>query len=252
MVIGLAGVGNMISVWVSEPGAGRLAASGAPRLQPDGIPRRQLSDAARGLVSPGSDSHANGRGGRIIPARRGLLSETDVTGYAELVIESQECRRCPMTLVPAGSAERTIGLDGGRIRVLCSTAPARGCDRTPLLLIHGGGTDNAAISWYGAFQAFGPDRRVVAVDLPGFGGTTGIEPVEALVLIGPGGLVPVLRNRAVQFAAWLGAQLPERVLPRVSRPATRFLRAALRGMVMDPAPPVTHGALVRCGRTKAP
>ncbi len=85
-----------------------------------------------------------------------------------------------MALLPAGSAERFVEVDGGRVRVLESTAtPGRG--RWPLLLIHGGGTDNAAISWYDVYAAFGDDRQVVGLDLPGFGGTEGIEPVGGAV-----------------------------------------------------------------------
>ncbi|BBF99446.1 MULTISPECIES: alpha/beta fold hydrolase [Pseudonocardia] len=185
-----------------------------------------------------------------------------------------------MTLVPAGSGTGTIDIDGGRVRVLRSvTVPEPERAGTPLLLVHGGGTDNAAISWFHAFEAFGVDREVFAIDLPGFGGTTGIDPVgdprrtadltarvaarlgltrvvavgvsmggdvvlnlalrhpelvEALVLIGPGGLIPVLRNRFTQFAAWLAAQLPERVLLALSRTANSFVQSAVRGVVSDP------------------
>ncbi|GAA1393049.1 alpha/beta hydrolase [Pseudonocardia kongjuensis] len=183
-------------------------------------------------------------------------------------------------MVPAGSAATTIDLDGGRVRLLRSTArPGPGPAGTPLLLVHGGGTDNSAISWFHAFEAFGADRQVIALDLPGFGGTSGIEPagdpretadltarvagrlgltrvvavgvsmggdvalnlalrhpglVEALVLVGPGGLVPVLRNRRTQIAAWLPAQLPEPVLLAAARMSTPFVRAALRSVVADP------------------
>ena len=43
-------------------------------------------------------------------------------------------------------------------------------DGPTLLLIHGGGADQATISWSATFGAF-PDRRVVAPDLPGYGGS---------------------------------------------------------------------------------
>ena len=183
-----------------------------------------------------------------------------------------------MGLVPAGSAERFVEVDGGRVRVLESTAtPAGG--RIPLLLIHGGGTDNAAISWYDVYAAFGGDRKVVGIDLPGFGGTEGIAPVggavemadlvarvagrldvrravvmgvsmggdvalnvalrhpalvEALVLIAPGGLVPLFRNRFLQLSAWLAAQLPDRLLVPLVRLANIQVQAALEAMVHDP------------------
>lgn len=182
-----------------------------------------------------------------------------------------------MTLVPAGSAATTVDLDGGRVRVLRSTA-LPGPAGTPLLLVHGGGTDNAAISWFHAFEAFGADRPVIAFDLPGFGGTSGIDPVgdpremadltarvagrlglgevvavgvsmggdvvlnlalrhptlvRGLVLVGPGGLVPVLRNRITQFSAWLAAQLPEPVLLALARMSTPLVLLALRNVVSD-------------------
>ncbi len=54
----------------------------------------------------------------------------------------------------------------------------RGGARGPaLLLLHGGGTDNAALSWYAAFEALGADHRVIAFDMPGYGGSTGLEPL---------------------------------------------------------------------------
>ena len=82
-----------------------------------------------------------------------------------------------MALVPAGSAERFVGIDGGRVRVLESTG-ASGSGRAPLVLIHGGGTDSAGTSWYDVYAALGGDRRVVGLDLPGFGGTE-VAPVGA-------------------------------------------------------------------------
>ena len=183
-----------------------------------------------------------------------------------------------MGLIPAGSTERFLELDGGLVRVLESTAgAARG--GSPLLLIHGGGTDSAGISWYDVYAAFGGDRKVVGLDLPGFGGTEGIAPlggapemadfvarvvrrlkisravvmgvsmggevalqmalrhpslVAALVLIAPGGLVPVFRNRFVQLSAWLAAQLPDRFLVPLARLANTQVEAALEAMVHDP------------------
>lgn len=199
-----------------------------------------------------------------------------------------------MSLLPPESTETFINLDGGRIRVLRSAtqpaapsaatdAPAVECEqratRPPLLLIHGGGTDNSAISWYEVFSAFGPEREVIAVDLPGFGRTTGIEPVggapelaefvarvarklamppavvmgvsmggdvalnlalrhpdlvEALVLIAPGGLIPVFRNRATQLSAWLAAQLPDMLLVPLTRVANRYVETAIKAVVKDP------------------
>jgi pimeloyl-ACP methyl ester carboxylesterase len=183
-----------------------------------------------------------------------------------------------MGLVPAGSAERFVEVDAGRVRVLESTAEP-GPGRVPMVLIHGGGTDSAGISWYDVYSAFGADRKVVGLDLPGFGGTEGIAPlggaaamaefvvcvagrleirravvigvsmggdvalnvalrhpalVEALVLIASGGLVPVIRNRFVQLAAWLAAQLPDRLLVPLARLANTQVQAALEATVHDP------------------
>lgn len=83
-----------------------------------------------------------------------------------------------MGLTPAGSTECFIDVDGHRVRVLRSaTNRAGGAQHAPLLLIHGGGMDNAAISWYEVFDPLGEDRDVIAVDLPGFGGS---EPVDSI------------------------------------------------------------------------
>lgn len=183
--------------------------------------------------------------------------------------------------MPPGSSESFIDLDGGRVRVLRSTAdPGAGAGQAPLLLIHGGGTDNAAISWYEVFDALGADRHVIAVDLPGFGETAGIEPVggapemadfvaraathlgipqavvigvsmggdvalnlalrhpqlvTALVVIAPGGLVRIFRNRFIQLVTWAGTKLPDRLVIPLARVANRYVDAAIRRMVKDPS-----------------
>ncbi|MFC7621413.1 alpha/beta fold hydrolase [Microlunatus sp. GCM10028923] len=75
--------------------------------------------------------------------------------------------------IPDGATEEHLEVDGGRVRLL------RGgrADRPVLLLIHGGGTDNAAISWATVFQDLAEHWQPIAIDLPGFGGSSGIEPV---------------------------------------------------------------------------
>lgn len=183
-----------------------------------------------------------------------------------------------MTLVPPCSEQEFLDLDGARFRVLRSTATPDHADALPLLLVHGGGTDSAAISWFHTFAEFGREQRVFAVDQPGFGETTGIDPVgsaenladvmariaaalgvqravvvgvsmggeaamqlalrhpglvEALVLVAPGGLVPVFRNHGVQFAAWLAARLPDRVLTAMSHRAARDIDRTLGAIVRD-------------------
>jgi pimeloyl-ACP methyl ester carboxylesterase len=77
-------------------------------------------------------------------------------------------------LVPLGATVAHLPLDGGRVRLLLGGTPD---DGTPLVLLHGAGT-NAAISWYRLFAPLGTEHRVIAVDMPGFGGTTGIEPAR--------------------------------------------------------------------------
>ena len=78
-----------------------------------------------------------------------------------------------MTFLPPAAHAEYIDLDGGRVRVLLG-GPA---EAPPFLLVHGGSNDNATISWYRMFEAFGTDHRVIAPELPGFGGTVGIDPL---------------------------------------------------------------------------
>ncbi|MFC7431278.1 alpha/beta fold hydrolase [Agrococcus sp. GCM10030265] len=63
---------------------------------------------------------------------------------------------------------------GGRMRVLRGAVEGPG---TPVLLVHGGGYDAAGISWFRLLGALAPAPPVVAPDLPGFGGTTGIASI---------------------------------------------------------------------------
>ncbi|MGV0837223.1 alpha/beta fold hydrolase [Mycolicibacterium thermoresistibile] len=80
-------------------------------------------------------------------------------------------------LIPPGSIESFLDLDGGHVRTLRSTVTPSDSSRPPLLLIHGGAADNSAISWYDMFTALGAEHRVIAFDLPGSGATTGIAPL---------------------------------------------------------------------------
>lgn len=80
-----------------------------------------------------------------------------------------------MRLIPPGAEELFIDHHRGRVRVLRSTAETA-AQATPLLLVHGGGTDSAAISWFEMFSTLGPRRAVYAMDLPGFGYTE-IDPL---------------------------------------------------------------------------
>ncbi|WP_404311062.1 alpha/beta fold hydrolase [Agrococcus terreus] len=49
--------------------------------------------------------------------------------------------------------------------------------RTPVLLLHGGGSDSAAVSWYRLIEPLAADREVWALDLPGFGASIDLQPV---------------------------------------------------------------------------
>ena len=57
------------------------------------------------------------------------------------------------------------------------------------------------------------------------------ELVEALILVAPGGLTPIIRGRVTQFSSWLAAKLPDSVLFGLSRlmmtQGERMLRAAV-------------------------
>lgn len=93
-------------------------------------------------------------------------------------------------LVPAGARVGFVPHAGGRVRVLRGGAPGG----TPVVLVHGGGPDNAAISWFEVFGELARSRPVLAPDLPGFGYTDGV-PVDgspgamadlAVAVAGPG------------------------------------------------------------------
>lgn len=75
----------------------------------------------------------------------------------------------------AGAGGRAVA--GRRARGAWRTvAEARACEprSDPILLVHGGGYDAAAISWYRLIGPLAAQRRVIAPDLPGCGGTTGV------------------------------------------------------------------------------
>ncbi|MFT4166614.1 MAG: alpha/beta hydrolase [Microlunatus sp.] len=79
-------------------------------------------------------------------------------------------------LLPPGATESWFEHGGGRIRILRGGPldPDPRTDKHPIVLIHGGGYDNAAISWFKVFERLSEGRLVLAPDLPGFGYTEGI------------------------------------------------------------------------------
>ncbi len=60
--------------------------------------------------------------------------------------------------------EHWAQVDGARIHYLMS-----GTRGSPLVLLHGGATDSATLSWGSSIQIYGQTHRVAAPDLPGFG-----------------------------------------------------------------------------------
>ena len=113
---------------------------------------------------------------------------------------------------------RREGRVGGRRAVWYENGPP---GAPTLLLIHGGGADQATISWPPTLRAF-PERRVVAPDLPGYGGTARLGrryTIENLARwvrefaqaaeIAPGAVAGVSMGGAA--AIMLALQAPERV-----------------------------------------
>lgn len=180
-------------------------------------------------------------------------------------------------LIPPGAQEQWLDTRSGRLRLLTGGDET---DRTPVLLIHGGGSDNAAISWFRVFAPLSEHRRVWALDLPGFGGSIDADPVggpqelaavaadvlarlgagpvvvigvsmggdvalnlalhhpervAGLVLIAPGGLVPLAVSPRTHFWAWLAAQTPDWLLLPAARLANRFVGSVLKSLVKDPS-----------------
>lgn len=126
-------------------------------------------------------------------------------------------------LIPPGAEERFVGLPCGRVRVLVGGTGNR---NTPVVLIHGGGTDNAGISWFRSFSALGADRKVIAIDLPGFGGTREIPPLG-----GPGPMadfvVRVAEELAISKAVVAGVSMGGDVALNVARRHPDFAAALI-------------------------
>jgi len=66
-----------------------------------------------------------------------------------------------------GARRDAMDLDGLAVSYLVG-GPTTG-ERPPVVLLHGGGLDSAAVSWREAIPALAADRRVYAPDLPGYG-----------------------------------------------------------------------------------
>lgn len=178
-------------------------------------------------------------------------------------------------LIPVGAQERVIEFDSGSVRILVGGEKNKSI---PILLIHGGGTDNASISWYKLFKPLSEKHKVLAIDLPGFGLTNNIEPLgspsktaefvvqvmkklsieyvhicgvsmggdialniallrpsflKSLILIAPGGLVPIVKNRFIHTFAWIGCQTPDFLLVPLAKMANKFVKSILKQIVYD-------------------
>ena len=166
--------------------------------------------------------------------------------------EAPDTERGP---APHDPAVRREGRVRGRRAVWHERGPA---DAPTLLLLHGGGADSATISWSLTLRAF-PDRRVIAPDLPGYGGSRrfrGRYTIEALASwvddfaeearVRPGAVAGVSMGGAAAIA--LALRAPERV--RALIPVAAFglggpspLRRTLYLASRMPLTPFVYGAV---------
>ncbi|MFL1427321.1 MULTISPECIES: alpha/beta fold hydrolase [unclassified Nocardiopsis] len=123
-------------------------------------------------------------------------------------------------LVPPGAREEYVDVGAGRLRVLRAGAPRPGS--VPLVLLHGSGTDGAAISWYRLLEPLSADREVWAPDLPGWGGSLAAGPVggprelaavvdEAMGALGVGRAIVAGVSMGGDIALNLALEHPDRV-----------------------------------------
>ncbi|MEY9214406.1 alpha/beta fold hydrolase [Thermobifida halotolerans] len=144
-------------------------------------------------------------------------------------------------LVPPEASEEYLDLDGGRVRVLTGGET----DRRPVLLLHGGSIDNAAVSWYRLFAPLSGDCRVAAPDLPGFGATSGIEPVG-----GPADQADFVARvmdrlrlaEAVVIGVSMGGDVALNLALRHPRRVRALVLVAPGGLIPAIANPVAHTA----------
>lgn len=123
-----------------------------------------------------------------------------------MVMKTVATRKGPRN--PPGANENTVETAAGKLRVL--HAGPRDSSQLPLVLVHGGGSDNAGISWYRLIEPLSFNRKIWAVDLPGFGGSISATPVG-----GPAELADVLAEaltklgvkKAVVFGVSMGGDV---------------------------------------------
>lgn len=155
-------------------------------------------------------------------------------------------------LVPPGATSTSVALDGGLVHTLHAGVPG---PRLPLVLVHGGGTDAAALSWYRALPALAVDREVWALDLPGFGATSGIAPLgrpEAMAdlvarWMGELGLPP-----AVAVGVSMGGDVVLNLALRSPRLLRGLVLVAPGGLVRSVGSPLVHRAAYVSSRLPDP
>ena len=108
----------------------------------------------------------------------------------------------PSRLVPPGAIEDFLPYEGGSVRLLRGGSGSG----IPVVLLHGGGIDNAAISWYEVFTPLAQGREALAFDLPGFGATDGLP-----VLGSPDEIadqtISIVRAAGIYRAVFIGLSL---------------------------------------------
>lgn len=155
-------------------------------------------------------------------------------------------------LVPPGARDEEVAAAGGRWRVLraepASSAPS---PQPPFLLVHGGGSDHAGISWYRALPDLGAHRPVIAPDLPGFGGSTGVP------ILGPPAamadqLVQLLDElgveRVVAVGVSLGGDVALNLALRHPERVAALVAVAPGGLIPRFRGPLTHRLVWLCTR----
>ena len=108
----------------------------------------------------------------------------------------------PSRLVPPGAVEEFLSYEAGSVRLLRGGSGLQ----VPVVLIHGGGINNAAITWHAVFAHLAEDRQVLALDLPGFGATEGL-PVEGSPDLIADQVIAIVRAAGVNRAVFAGLSL---------------------------------------------
>lgn len=142
-------------------------------------------------------------------------------------------------LTPPGTRETTAEA-GGRWRVLRGTHEGAG---VPALLVHGGGSDHAGISWYHAIGDLARDRPVYAPDLPGCGGSTDVAAAGSAAAIADRlvGLLDALRvEKVVAIGVSLGGDVVMNLALRHPDRVAALVPVAAGGLIGRFGGPLMH------------